>query len=59
MQKRWVIQSFKPYNTVSALEKVLGIPSAISTILVEREIETFEAAKHFFRPDLEQLYDPF
>lgn len=48
MQKRWVIQSFKPYNTVSALEKVLGIPSAISTILVEREIETFEAAKHFF-----------
>ncbi|CDG49341.1 single-stranded-DNA-specific exonuclease RecJ [Cardinium endosymbiont of Bemisia tabaci] len=59
MQKRWVIQSFKPYDKVAALDKILGTPSAISTVLVDREIETFEAARHFFRPALEQLYDPF
>ena len=59
MQKRWVIQSFKEPDKVGGLEKVLGTPSAISAILVHREIETFEAAKHFFRPSLAQLYDPF
>lgn len=53
------MQSFKAPDKVARLEKVLGAPSAISAILVHREIETFEAAKHFFRPSLAQLYDPF
>lgn len=34
-------------------------PTALSAILVHREIETFEAAKNFFRSSLTQLYDPF
>ncbi|WP_419241653.1 single-stranded-DNA-specific exonuclease RecJ [Cardinium endosymbiont of Nabis limbatus] len=59
MHKRWVIQSFKPSDKVAGLEEVLGTPSALSAILVHRAIETFEAAKHFFRPCLSQLYDPF
>ncbi|WP_342264941.1 single-stranded-DNA-specific exonuclease RecJ [Cardinium endosymbiont of Philonthus spinipes] len=59
MHKRWVIQSVKASDRVAGLENVLGTPSAISAILVHREIETFEAAKHFFRPSLAQLHDPF
>ncbi|TSJ81434.1 MAG: single-stranded-DNA-specific exonuclease RecJ [Candidatus Cardinium sp.] len=59
MHKRWVIQSFKEPDKVAGLEKVLGTPAAISSILVHRAIETFETAKHFFRPSLAQLCDPF
>lgn len=59
MHKRWVVQSFKDSAKITGLEAVLGTPSALSAILVHREIETFEAAKHFFRPSLTQLYDPF
>ncbi|WP_243518328.1 MULTISPECIES: single-stranded-DNA-specific exonuclease RecJ [unclassified Candidatus Cardinium] len=59
MQKRWVIESFKKPDKVAALEKVLGTPAAITSILVHREIETFQAAKDFFRPSLSQLHDPF
>ncbi|ROT47452.1 single-stranded-DNA-specific exonuclease RecJ [Candidatus Cardinium hertigii] len=59
MHKHWVIQSSKEAEKVAALGEVLGTPPAISTILVQRSVETFEAAKRFFRPSLEELYDPF
>ncbi len=59
MHKRWLIQPSKEPDKRVGLEKVLGTPSAISAILVDRQIETFEAAKHFFRPSLAQLHDPF
>ena len=31
----------------------------ISRILVGRGIETYEAAKAYFRPDISQLHDPW
>lgn len=59
MQKRWVI---KPKNNVKKTNKLcseLGINAVIAELLLHRGIETYQQAKHFFRPSLDLLHDPF
>ncbi len=58
MQKRWTL---KPVNEekVAALQQELKIHPALCRVLVLRGIETYEQAKHFFRPELSDLHDPF
>lgn len=58
MQKRWNILPNFPEQTAS-LQQSLGINATICGILVKRGITSFEAAKHFFRPTLKHLQDPF
>lgn len=41
------------------LQQQLNIHPALAQILVQRGINTFEAARHFFRPQLTDLHDPF
>ena len=41
------------------LAGMLNLHPVIGTLLVERGVETVEEAKHFFRPQLTQLHDPF
>lgn len=41
------------------LQSELKIHPALCSMLVARGIETFEQAKLFFRPSLQQLHDPF
>jgi single-stranded-DNA-specific exonuclease len=58
MQKRWNI--LKADETkVDALQQLLKIHPVICKILAERGIETFDAAKNYFRPELSDLHDPW
>lgn len=43
----------------TALQEVLGIHPVLCRLLVQRGVETFEQAKAFFRPSLDDLHDPF
>ena len=56
---RWTLQPKPSKETVNRLSKELGVDSIIATLLVQRGIETFDEAKHFFRPQLSDLHDPF
>ena len=56
---RWTIKPLPESDKIEHLQDVLGVNSIIATLLVQRGIETFEQAKAFFRPSLEQLHDPF
>ena len=58
MKKRWKILSTNE-NKVIALQQSLQISHALCKILVQRDIDTFEKAKNYFRPQLSQLHDPF
>ncbi len=55
----WEAKQLPDFNKVDFLQKALGVPVAIATILVQRGIEDFESAKAFFRPQLADLHDPF
>ncbi len=59
MKKRWNYKEAGNPSTIEGLMNSLGINRVLATLLVQRGIETFEQAKMFFRPALEQLYDPF
>jgi single-stranded-DNA-specific exonuclease len=58
MQKRWKIKE-PDAHTVQSLAESLKVNPLISRILAGRGIETFEAAKTYFRPDKSQFHDPW
>ena len=56
---RWTVKPLPNPEKVQKLQQALGVEKAIATLLVQRGIETFEEAKKFFRPSLNDLHDPF
>ena len=56
---RWTLKPKPNPETVNMLASKLGVEIPIASLLVQRGIETFEEAKKFFRPSLEDLHDPF
>lgn len=59
MQKRWVIKPKNDAKKTNNLKEELGVSPVIAELLINREINTFEDAKLFFRPTLDMLHDPF
>lgn len=56
---RWTLKP-KPHVTkVEELKKALQVNDIVATLLLQRGIESYEAAKTFFRPSFEDLHDPF
>lgn len=55
---RWNIKPKPDPKKVIELGKSLDVEPVIASLLVQRGIETFEAAKKFFRPELADLHDP-
>jgi single-stranded-DNA-specific exonuclease len=58
MEKRWTILQ-ADQEKVNSLQQSLKIHPAICKILVQRDIETFDKAKDFYRPQLTDLHDPW
>ena len=56
---RWTLKSQPNKEIVNNLANQLGIDKKLATVLCQRGIETFDDAKKFFRPSLEDLHDPF
>ncbi|HEY9116430.1 MAG TPA: single-stranded-DNA-specific exonuclease RecJ, partial [Roseivirga sp.] len=59
MQKRWIINEDFDSETVQTLGEELGISETLAKLLNQKGIQTFEEARTFFRPSLDQLHDPF
>lgn len=58
MTKRWKILEADT-DACRQLHEALKINPVLCKILVQRNIVTFDEAKKFFRPSLDQLHDPF
>lgn len=59
IRKRWHL--VPPGNTdlVSQLSAELNIDRILANLLVQRGIQSFEEARAFFRPSLDDLHDPY
>jgi single-stranded-DNA-specific exonuclease len=57
--KRWKIREVYDDYTVKSLADSLNISDILSRLLIQRNITSFSQAKHFFRPNLDSLHDPF
>ncbi|MBL7558364.1 single-stranded-DNA-specific exonuclease RecJ [Olleya sp. YSTF-M6] len=56
---RWTLKPKPNPETVKQLQEALNVDQAIAKLLVQRGITNFEDAKTFFRPNLNQLHDPY
>ncbi|MBE7641257.1 single-stranded-DNA-specific exonuclease RecJ [Salegentibacter sp. BLCTC] len=56
---RWTIKPKPDPLLVERLAEELGVETPVATLLVQRGICSFEAAKKFFRPSLKDLHDPY
>lgn len=59
MEKRWVLKKQGDPEVVSKLATVLNINENLANLLVQRGVTTYDEAKAYFRPRLENLHDPF
>lgn len=56
---RWKLLSKPEETEVQALQKLLQVDAIIATLLLQRSINSFEKAREFFRPSLDDLHDPY
>ena len=56
---RWTLKPAPEKEKIQKLAKELQVDTTIASILCQRNIETFEAAKKFFRPSLNDIHNPF
>ncbi len=59
MPKVWKIKENGFTEDIQRLSSELNINKVLSTLLIQRGIKTFDQAKAFFRPSLNDLHDPF
>ena len=53
---RWIIKDTPDLKKTKELSNALGIDPVLSSILVQRGIDNFDKAKHFFRPSLDTSF---
>lgn len=58
-ERKWILKNQVDSENVKRLTSELGIDSVLASLLVQRGVQTFEQARSFFRPDLNNLHDPF
>ncbi|WP_439129848.1 single-stranded-DNA-specific exonuclease RecJ, partial [Polaribacter sp.] len=56
---RWTLKPEPNKEKVEKLAQDLQVDKTLASILCQRNIETFEEAKKFFRPSLEDIHNPF
>ncbi len=59
MDKLWSILPQPAPVFIDSLSNELGIGKELALLLVQRGIRDFEEARHFFRPQIEGLHNPF
>ena len=56
---RWNILPKSDSKNTEYLSEKLGVDASIANLLVQRGVTSFDEAKNFFRPSLDDLHDPF
>ena len=60
MEKRWQInEQANESETKKLSESLNNLDLTLTNILLQRGIDTFDKAKSFFRPSLDEIHDPF
>jgi single-stranded-DNA-specific exonuclease len=56
---RWTLKSKPEKEKINKLVNELQVDEIVATLLIQRGIETFEQARQFFRPTLNDLHNPY
>lgn len=58
-EKRWALKARGNEKIILELSESLNISPTLSNLLVQRGITSFDQAKKYFRPSIDDLHDPF
>ena len=58
-ERKWILKDPADPEIVNRLAAEVGIDPVLANLLVQRGVTTFEQARSFFRPSLDNLHDPF
>ena len=58
-ERKWILQTPADPEIAGRLAAELGVDKVLAQLLVKRGVTTFEQARSFFRPSLDDLHDPF
>lgn len=56
---RWSLKQNRDSQIIQHLKTTLNVSPLVANLLAQRDITTFDLAKKFFRPELEDLYNPY
>lgn len=56
---RWSLKPKPESEIISHIQEALGVSKSVATLLVQRGITTYDKAKAFFRPNINDIHDPF
>jgi single-stranded-DNA-specific exonuclease len=56
---RWTLKPKPTQEDINRLSKELNVEELVAHLLLQRGITNYDEAKHFFRPELDHLHDPF
>jgi len=59
MQKRWEVHSITDKELINRLSEELGTSEMLTNLLVQRGIKTYEDARSFFKPNLQDIHNPY
>ncbi len=59
MNNQWILKPNPELSVVKLLMDEVRLPQPLAVILAQREINSYDSAKNFFRPDLEKLHNPY
>jgi single-stranded-DNA-specific exonuclease len=60
MEFEWVIKKQANLTKIRELSRQLNnLPFSLSNLLIQRDIDSYDKAEKFFRPNLKNLHDPF
>lgn len=56
---RWSLKQNPDSSIIQHLKNTLNVSPLIANLLAQRGVDSFEKAKKFFRPELDDLYNPY
>ncbi len=59
MDKNWIPKKNENYDLVDDLSNALNVDPIVAELLLQRGIKNYDEAKQFFRPQLNDMHDPF
>ncbi len=56
---RWTVRPIPLVEDIQQLSQILKVEPLVAHLLLQRGISSYDEAKHFFRPQLTDLHDPY
>ncbi len=59
LKKKWTLKEPAEKSSVLALSDSLNISAVLAELLIQRGVTNFFEAKKYFRPDIDEIHDPY